>query len=225
MENSGYRIKAALLCFASAGTLLGSSLTVGSDNGANTFPFGGPVFGNPGTEYQEAYASSNFAGPTLISGIDFFQAGSGDLYAGTYTLSLSVISNSIDTLSSTDLASNFGPDNTVFDTVFLSGAAPGELSFTGTPFLYDPSQGNLLLNISIAGGTPGSGPAAAFEENGGLGDNLARYQNFGSANGLGWGLVTEFDSASSAVPEPGMLAVLCCGLVGMVLGRFRHSRN
>ena len=217
----------ALLCCVSVGTVLGSSLTIGSDNASSAFPFGGPFYGNTGTEYQEAYSGSDFSGPVSITGIDFFLANgfSGSLYGGTYTLSLSVISSDIGSLSSSDLASNVGSDDTVFESVALSGAAPNMLTFSGAPFLYNPSEGNLLLDISIAGGSGGSG--VAFEENNGVGDSLARYQNFGTNNGDGYGLVTQFDSSSAAdTPEPGMLAFLACGLAAMALaGRLRRRSS
>lgn len=214
-----------LLCCVFAGTILASSLTVGTDNGASAFPFGGPFYGNTGTDYQEAYAASNFSGPIAITGIDFFLANgfTGDLYGGTYTLSLSVVSSDIGSLSSTDLAGNIGSGNTVFESVALSGAAPGMLTFTGAPFLYDPSQGNLLLDISISGGSSG-GKGVAFEENEGVGTSLARYQNFGIDNGDGYGLVTQFDS-SNAAPEPEMLFLMCCGLGAMAVGRLRRRTN
>jgi hypothetical protein len=218
------------LCCLSLGTLLGSSITVGNDNGSNDFPFSGPFFGYTGTDYQEAYASTDFSGPIDITAIDFFLGAgfTGDLYAGTYTLSFSIISSNIGSLSSTNLSSNIGSDNTVFDTVALSGKAPGVLTFTGTtPFLYNPSAGNLLLNISIAGGTPGSG-TAAYEDNQGVGTGIARYQNFGLGDGDGLGLVTEFDSttgAATTTPEPSTLSLMAClGLVGLVAQRLRRSR-
>ncbi len=215
-----------LLCCVSVGTVLGSSLTIGSDNGSSAFPFGGPFYGNTGTEYQEAYSGSDFSGPISITGIDFFLANgfSGSLYGGTYTLSLSVINSDIGSLSSSDLAGNIGSDDTVFESVALSGAAPDMLTFTGAPFLYNPSEGNLLLDISVAGGSGGNG--VAFEENEG-GDSLARYQNFGTNNGEGYGLVTQFDSSSAAnAPEPGMLALLACGLAAMALaGRLRRRSS
>jgi hypothetical protein len=74
------------LCCVSACTLLGSSITLGTDNGGNGDPFGGPLAGFPGTRYQEAYASSDFSGPISVTGIDFFlEAGEGgSLYGGTY---------------------------------------------------------------------------------------------------------------------------------------------
>jgi hypothetical protein len=218
-----------LLSCLSAYTLLGSSITVGTDNGSNDFPFSGPFDGYAGTDYQEAYADTDFSGPMNITGIDFFLGNAivGNLYAGTYTLSLSVISNNIGSLSSSNLSSNLGSDNTVFETVALSGAAPSILSFTGTPFLYDPSQGNLLLDISVAGGHGGDN--AAYQDGDGVGTQTARYQNFGMGNGIGYGMVTEFIStaSNSVVPEPSTLPLLACfGLVGFFALRLRRrSQN
>jgi hypothetical protein len=219
------------LSCVSLGTLLGSSITIGTDNGSNDFPFSGPFYGYTGTDYQEAYASTDFSGPIEITGIDFFLGAgfTGDLYGGTYTLSLSVISDSIGNLSTTDLSSNLGSDNTVFETTTLGGAAPKVLTFTGTPFLYDPSMGNLLLDISIAGGTPGATGVAAYQDSEGSGTAIARYQNFGLEDGVGFGLVTEFDSntgAAATTPEPGTLSLMAClGLVGLVAQRLRRRLN
>ena len=146
--------KAVFLFGVSACTLLGSSLTLGLNTGGNSFPFAGPYDDYPGTRYQEANAATDFSGPISVTRIDFFvQAGEGgDLYAATYTLSLSTVTADINSLSNTNFNNNLGPDNTVFDSVALSGAAPSELTFTGSPFNYNPADGNLLLDIQIVGG-------------------------------------------------------------------------
>jgi len=209
--------KVALLCCLSACTLLGGSITLGTDVNGNSFPFGGT-----GTEYQEAYASSDFSGPLSITGIDFFlQPDTSGVLGGTYTLSLSIITANINSLSGSDLPSNIGPNNTEFTSVVLSGAAPSELTFTGGPFSYNPSLGNLLLDITI---TSPSG-TAAFEDGAGSGPaGIVRYYNEPATTGTtGFGLVTEFDFGTSSIPEPGTLSLLGCGLVYLLLQRLRRS--
>jgi hypothetical protein len=214
------------LSCVSAGTLFGGSVTLGVDNGGNVFPFGTPATPSPGTRYQEAYASTYFSSPISITGIDFFlqEGGAGSLYSGTYTLSLSTIAAGVGTLSPTNFDSNLGANNAVFETVALSGAAPSTLSFTGGPFNYDPSQGNLLLDIQISNGSAGN-PVAQFQDGNGTGPStIVRYQNFGSSVSPGFGLVTRFDftTTTSDVPEPGTWTLLGCGLAGLFVRRFRR---
>ena len=211
-----------LLALGAASICSASSITLGTDNGGNAFPFAGPSSGVSGTEYQEAYASSDFSGPISITGIDFFQqviTPGADLYAATYELSLSVVTTNINDLSDTNFASNLGADNTVFTTVALAGAAPDTLTFSGGAFNYDPSMGNLLLDIQISDGN-GSEVNSFFEDGDGSGPaGIIRYTNFGGGT-TGYGLVTEFDSASAS-PEPGTLILLGCALASLFVRRRR----
>lgn len=211
--------KVGLVCCISACTAMGDSIIVGINNGGNGFPFGGPVAGS-GTEYQEAYSTTDFPGPMSITSIDFLQ-GFGTLYAGTYTVSLSLITADINSLSNTNLAGNIGSDNTVFTTAVLSGPAPSELVFSGVqPFIYNNYFGNLLLDIQISGGN-GTFTGGGFADGNGSGSaGIARYQNFGAGT-TGFGLVTQFNF-STGIPEPGTFVLLGCGSIGlMICGRRR----
>ncbi|HEY3823071.1 MAG TPA: PEP-CTERM sorting domain-containing protein [Bryobacteraceae bacterium] len=211
-------------------TLLGDTITLGANNGGNADPFAGPFPGQAGTEYQEAYASSDFSGAIAISSIDFFLlpgSGGSTLYGGTYQVSLSVITANINSLSQTNLASNIGADNTIFSTVTLSGAAPNVLTFSGGPFVYDPSTGNLLLNIQVS--NPTGGGNALFEDGEGAGPTgIVRYSNFYGGT-TGYGLVTQFSGAFSVTnlssldtPEPRTLMLFACGLAGIFIRRRRQ---
>lgn len=210
-------LRAALVLSVVSGSLFGASIVIGTSNGSNSFPFGS----SNGTRYQQAYTSGDFSGAISITGIDFFLGSAGTLSGGTYELSFSTITAGIDTLSISNFDGNLGADNALFTSVALSGAGPATLSFTGGPFLYNPANGNLLLDIKILSPTGGSG-AGYQAMNGGANGIFSRYQNFGDQT-IGWGLVTQFDFGAAAVPEPGTLSLLGLGLVGLAAA-CRRSR-
>lgn len=219
------------LCCA-APSLIADSITLGTDNGGNADPFAGAFSGFPGTEYQEAYAASDFSGPISITSINFFLEPSYSgttLTSATYQVSLSTIATNVDDLSDTDLESNLGADEAVFSTVSLSGTAPETLTFTGGLFLYDPSLGNLLLDIQISNNT--SDGSAAFEDGDGDGPpGIVRYSNLYNGT-TGYGMVTEFDYSTSNnlsnldIPEPSTLILFACGLAGLFVRRFDARRQ
>jgi hypothetical protein len=193
------------------------STVIGQVDSQNQFPFGGAAPSNPGTRYQQAYAAAAFTGigAMSISGIDFLH-GFGFLRPGTYQLSFSTITAGINTLSSTDFNSNLGPDNTLFRTVTLSGATDPTLTFTGIPYIYNPANGNLLLDIIVSNG--GLNPGAHFDSATNS-PAFSRYHNFGTGT-IGWGLVTQFDY--TPVPEPSSPVLI--GLVVVMMALF-HNRS
>src|SRR5262245_60001681 len=132
----------------------------------------GPFFNNS-VRYQQVYSASQFSsitGPVKITQIAFRPDGSVTdanltIIFNSVQMDLSTTSSTPSTLSTT-FASNIGADNaTVFNSfVFLTapvtGPPGGPKDFTIasaiTPFIYDPSAGNLLLDVR------------AFESGGGI---------------------------------------------------------
>jgi hypothetical protein len=192
----------------------------------------GPFF-DTSVRYQQVYSASQFGStdPLTISQISFRPDGAvsdADLtvFFTSVRIDLSTTSRTPATLSST-FADNVGADNaTVFDSfVFtnapVTGPAGGPkdftITFSITPFVYDPSEGDLLMDVR------------AFTSSGGIEDNLDAQSGspftahvdasgIGSTTGnvLSTGLVTQFEASPVvAVPAPGSIALLGLGLAGL----------
>ena len=200
-----------------------AGLVVGSNGIGNCYPFSCFAF-DGGTTYQEVYNSSAFPGAMTISSLSFFgqpdSVGNG-MDNAKYIIELSTTSSSV----GDGYPLTVGTDNQVFGAFTVSGSMPSVLTFTGTPFLYDPINGNLLMQVTVDSvtSTCGEGYCSFFEAD----DTTAAVSRtwtgfvFGSGQGDG-ALVTGFDYAS-AIPEPGSLSLIGCGLIG--LGVFFRRRR
>jgi hypothetical protein len=169
------------------------------------------------------YAGSLFGGPATIDAVTFYASSDAGVNAdGTYLHSLSTTSAPVNGLDS-NMAKNVGPD---FDT-FFSGTLPAyvagaTLTFTlSTPFSFDPSKGNLLLDVLLSGVTDFSG-APYVSQNGDFGTDSSRMVNGSATRTSGSGLMTTFASGS-AVPEPSTLAL--CGLGAVALAGYAGRRR
>jgi len=230
-----------LLCssFALADVIVVPDTLATTEGNDNNF---GPFFNNS-VRYQQVYSASQFPssmGPLQITQIAFRPDGSVTdpnliIIFNSVQMDLSTTSTTPSTLS-TVFGDNVGADNTtVFDSfVFLNvpvtGPAGGPKDFTVvfnlTPFIYDPSAGDLLLDVR------------AFQSGGGISASLDAASgspftahidaaSIGAASGdfFALGLVTQFQfiAAPAPVPEPQtfMLTPLALFLVGVGARRRR----
>jgi hypothetical protein len=225
MRPAGLKILCGLLLaapFASADIIVGT----GDPGIGNCLPFACPLsFGV--TEYQQLFAASDFAGITAINGFTFFHnldsvpPKGKNLANGTYTFTLSTVSADLATFTT---LIGVGSDNTKI----FSGALPATLAIPGIlrlggggTFIYDPSKGNLLLDIKIAGETTdGNAFLDATQNSAGLFSRAYSATTPPTATDrVNWGLVTKF--VTVATPEPSAITLMLLGAVALVPFRRR----
>lgn len=193
--------------------LVGSSITIGMNNGGNCLPVGcaGQFLLS---EYQEAYASSQFSPAFQINTISFrFSASvsANNVDPATFQISFSTTSAAVGALS-TNLSSNIGSNVAVFGTFVLPTTAPVLLTFTGTPYTYNPASGNLLMDIVLSGVVSNqSGNDNTFYQSDHRGMVLSRAFNVGGTTYADPdGLVTAFNADLTPEPTSRSLFGLAC---------------
>jgi len=200
------------------------------------FPFNLPFFGLTAMRYQEVYSSGDFAslgGPVYLTQLAFRpDATNGNAFtAPTFTntqISLSTTPKVPDGLS-TRFNENLGSNTTLVFSGSLvlssrfTGPAEGPKAFDvlinlQTPFLYDPAQGNLLLELRTLGQTALTSELDAESV---VGDGVSRlYSTDNNANATSGfqdtlGLVTRF--TASPVPQPSSLVLLGLGTLALLV--------
>ncbi len=199
--------------------------------GENGFPFGTlpQHYGHASTRYQQVYASNAFSAPFLIQELVFYATSNtgAPILPATFEIYLSVTGYGVNELGSRSFDDNLGAHTQLFSTLVGGFTLTGsELVINGTtPFLYDPAEGNLLLDIRVNGAPLGhAGPFfAALGPGNATGEAtvpFSRWHDFG----IGFddrGLVTGFRAYA---PEPGTFALLVLGLIGLGLVRAKPRR-
>jgi hypothetical protein len=167
-----------------------------TDDPGNAFPL----------EYQQIYSHQDFPGITTISSVGFaadldFSPFAYDMTVGLGTAATLVNAPSI------HFADNAGPDFTVVESgIVRNSDGVFNLVIQTTPFTYDPSKGDLLLDIMIDA-NPTGGIFSAYNDN--YMPDMSRIFTYYGTNSvdIGYGLTTRFGVA--AVPEPGLCILLC----------------
>jgi hypothetical protein len=241
----------ALIALATANTAKAATVVVPNNlaltegNLDNGFPFNLDVFEQSSQRYQQVFAASNFASfsdPQLITQIAFRpDARMGNPFTSTISnilIELSTTGAAPDRLSTT-FADNVGADRTTVFSGSLSlssantGPANGPKDFDivinlQNPFLYNPTLGNLLLDVSNFSG----GRTTQFDAHFMGGDSVARVFSLsgnvneatGSTDSLG--LVAQFTLAPVPVPEPTSgMGLLAIGTLGALSGLLRKRQG
>jgi hypothetical protein len=234
-------IRALVITFGFAAAFLAvgpakADVTVGvnNPNGGNCYPFlcndSGQSSG-PSIEYQQVYNSGAFPSTLTVKALTFYEntvfAGTGTVLPGTYAFSWGYTSMAAGSLGGL-LANNFnlGPASNIGTVVIPSGGLNANPSFTFdvTPFTYNPSLGNLLLEVDVTDqALVPNGSGNSYNEIDQSGVTSRVYAFDGNTTGFAdsVGLVTTF----SETPEPSYFALLGGGISALVAIRRLRSRR
>ena len=119
--------------------------------------------------------------------------------------------NGVNTIDNNAFDDNLGADNIRVVNTTLGGAVSGNLTLSfSEAFAYDPTAGDLLIDMQFANQSGGAGSFQEHSNNGGI---MSRAHNFGSGFD-NRGLVTEFLLGdANPVPAPATWALVALGLL------------
>jgi hypothetical protein len=200
----------------------------------------GPFFNNS-VRYQQVYSASQFpssTGPLRITQIAFRPDGSVTdpsliIRFDSVRIDLSTTSRTPSTLS-TLFASNVGADDmTVFNSfVFVNAPVTGPpggpkdftVAFALNPFIYDPSAGDLLLDVRAIESSGGISAPFDAELNSPFTAHVdAPDISAASGSSFATGLVTQFQF--TPVPEPSTLVLDSLGALLVGVGAWWRQRR
>lgn len=198
------------------------ALVIGTADTSNSIPFGGNL---GGYYYQQVYDGAAFSGGIDIQSLTFYTALSpaSTARSGTFVIYLTTIAANTN-IAGFDTNTTQAWLDSSFNEVFngeLPTLVDNKLVLNLTQsFNYDPAAGDLLLTVREFSLSNGS---AFFDVTTGGTVTNSRF----SAYPYNWnqGLVTGFNEATGAVPEPATWAMMIAGfgLVGASLRRRKAS--
>jgi PEP-CTERM motif len=244
---ASHLVAIALLVLASpalATTLIVPGPATGNAQAPTPFNY----YGSSGSRVQQIYASSFFPGAELIDGCSFraYPGAAPSFFFGNSVdisdavIQLSTTADESGSLPSATFADNLGSDaKTVFSGALdlataATGTGPQPFDYTvsfSQPFMYDPADGNLLLDVTIPSGATVSGQGfgfLTFDTVNTIDDGIYSVVNISDGEAASGtlstaGAITAFSVSSAAVPEPSTwLAMLTgFGILGAAMWKRR----
>ncbi len=196
----------------------------------NSYPFGSSTLF---TNFQQVYSASLFSGPINIAAISLYNTrGTGNFQVGTFNLFLSTTTVASSAVTNGNPASNrTGPLQAFASVTYAANTpVPTIATFMGTPYSYNPADGNLLFEVQFTPNGFNTNPAfldrvqtddAARMLVGTASDRDVLGRTNGSPNS---GFVSTFTAAAVDVPEPSAWMLLAFGLAGLAFVGAQRKR-